>query len=64
MAKQQDFADKARKATMEKGVKCPKCGTVKVPTMFVQSVRSAHGSYRFNRSRVQICKCNEKQIYA
>lgn len=64
MAKQQDFAEKARKATAEKGVKCPKCGTVKVPTLFVQSVRSAHGSYRFNRSRVQICKCNEKQIYA
>ncbi len=64
MAKQQDFAEKARKASQEKGVKCPKCGTVKVPTMFVQSVRSAHGSYRFNRSRVQICKCNEKQLYA
>ena len=64
MAKQQDFAEKAKKAIQEKGVKCPKCGTVKVPTLFVQSVRSAHGSYRFNRSRVQICKCNEKQIYA
>jgi uncharacterized C2H2 Zn-finger protein len=64
MAKQQDFAEKAKKATQEKGVKCPKCGAVKVPTLFVQSVRSAHGSYRFNRSRVQICKCNEKQIYA
>jgi uncharacterized C2H2 Zn-finger protein len=64
MAKQQDFAEKAKKASQEKGVKCPKCGTVKVPTLFVQSVRSAHGSYRFNRSRVQICKCNEKQIYA
>ena len=64
MAKQQDFAEKAKKATMEKGVKCPKCGTVKIATLYVQSVRSAHGSYRFNRSRVQICKCNEKQIYA
>jgi len=64
MAKQQDFAEKAKKASQEKGVKCPKCGAVKVPTLFVQSIRSAHGSYRFNRSRVQICKCNEKQIYA
>lgn len=64
MAKQQDFAEKAKKASQEKGVKCPKCGSVKVPTLFVQSIRSAHGSYRFNRSRVQICKCNEKQIYA
>ncbi|MBI4429485.1 MAG: hypothetical protein HY562_10245 [Ignavibacteriales bacterium] len=63
MAKQTDFAEKAKKATMERGVKCPKCGTVKVPTLYVQSVPSAHGSYRFNRQRVQVCKCNEKEIY-
>lgn len=64
MAKQTDFAEKAKKALSERGVKCPKCGTVKVPTLFVQSVKSAHGSYRFNQQRVQVCKCNEKQIYA
>jgi formate dehydrogenase maturation protein FdhE len=64
MAKTQDFAEKARKATQEKGVKCPVCGTIKIPTLVVQSVRSAHGSYRFSRQRVQICKCNEKQYYA
>ena len=64
MAKSQDFAEKVRKAGAEKGVKCPKCGTIKVPTLYVQAVRSAHGSYRFNQQRVQICKCNEKQIYA
>lgn len=64
MAKQQDFAEKAKKATQEKGVKCPKCGMVKVPTLYVQSVRSALGSYRFNRQHIQVCKCNEKQVYA
>lgn len=64
MAKQQDFAEKVKKSTQEKGVKCPKCGTVKVPMLSVQSVRSAHNSYRFNRQRVQVCKCNEKEIYA
>ncbi|MEK7670119.1 MAG: hypothetical protein AAB330_02645 [Bacteroidota bacterium] len=63
MAKQQDFAEKARKAAQERGVKCAKCGALKVPTLYVQSVPSAHGSYRFNRQRVQICKCNEKEIY-
>ncbi len=26
MAKQTDFAEKARKASAEKGIKCPKCG--------------------------------------
>jgi uncharacterized C2H2 Zn-finger protein len=63
MAKQQDFAEKAKKGMAEKGFKCPRCGTVKVPTLYVQSMRSAHGSYRFNRQLVQVCKCNEKEIY-
>ncbi|HEY4611454.1 MAG TPA: hypothetical protein VII11_00545 [Bacteroidota bacterium] len=63
MAKQQDFAEKAKKGMAEKGVKCLKCGTVKVPMLYVQSTRSAHGSYRFNRQLVQVCKCNEKEIY-
>lgn len=62
MAKQVDFAGKAKKASQEKGVKCPTCGTVKVPTLTVQAAKSAHGSYRFNKKHVQICKCNEKQI--
>ena len=47
----------------EKGTNCPKCGTVKVPMLYVQSTRSAHASYRFNRQIVQVCKCNEKEIY-
>ncbi len=64
MAKQTDFAEKAKKATQEKGVKCPKCGSIKVPMLYVQSVQSSHNSYRFNRQRVQMCKCNEKEILA
>jgi uncharacterized C2H2 Zn-finger protein len=62
MAKKTDFAEKAKKAAQEKGVRCQKCGTMKIATLYVQSVRSAHGSYKFNRQRVQICKCNEKEI--
>lgn len=62
MAKQTDFAEKARKASQEKGVKCPKCSTVKIPTLYVQATKSKHGSYKFSRQNVQICKCNEKQI--
>ncbi|HOV97979.1 MAG TPA: hypothetical protein PK595_00245 [Bacteroidota bacterium] len=62
MAKATDFAEKAKKAASERGAKCPKCGAIKVPTLYVQSVRSAHGSYKFNKQRVQICKCNEKEI--
>lgn len=64
MAKSQDFAEKVKKGMQERGIKCPKCGTVRVAVLYVQSVRSAHDSYRFNRQRVQVCKCNEKEIYA
>ncbi len=63
MAKSTGFAEKAKKASMERGVRCPKCKTIKIPTLYVQSIRSAQGSYRFNRQRVQVCKCNEKEIY-
>ena len=62
MAKKTDFAEKAKKATQEKGAKCPKCGTIRTSTLYVKSVRSAHGSYRFNQQHVQLCKCNEKEI--
>ncbi len=65
MAKAGTFAEKAAKATMEKGVKCPKCYTVLTPILLVTSERSHHsGSWKFNQKRVQVCKCNEKQIYA
>lgn len=64
MAKGTSFAEKAAKATMERGIKCPKCHTVLTPILLVTSERSTHSSgWRFNQRRVQACKCNEKQIY-
>jgi uncharacterized OB-fold protein len=63
MAKQQSFADKATKAAAMKGAKCPVCGTIFQPILMVSSERSgAKGSWKFNERRVQVCKCNEKQI--
>jgi hypothetical protein len=64
MAKQQSFADKAAKAAAQQGKKCPKCGTIKQPILYVSSEPSKHGSIRFSHRRVQVCKCNEKEIYA
>ena len=64
MAKQQTFADKAAKAAAQPGKKCPKCGTIKLPILYVASEPSKHGSIRFSHRRVQVCKCNEKEIYA
>jgi len=65
MAKQQTFADKATKAAAQKGSKCPTCGAIYQPILMVSSERSKVGpSYKFNERRVQVCKCNEKQIYS
>ena len=65
MAKQQSFADKATKAAQMKGAKCPVCGAIFQPILMVSSERSRTGvSWKFNEHRVQVCKCNEKQVYA
>jgi len=64
MAKQQTFADKAAKAAMQHGKKCQTCGTIKQPVLYVLSEPSKHGSIRFSHRRVQVCKCNEKEIYS
>jgi uncharacterized OB-fold protein len=65
MAKQQTFADKATKAAQQKGSKCPVCGTIFTPILLVSSEKSkttAH--WKFSERRVQVCKCNEKEVYA
>jgi hypothetical protein len=65
MAKQQTFADKATKAAAQKGAKCPVCGVVFQPILMVSSERSGvTASWKFNERRVQVCKCNEKQVYS
>jgi hypothetical protein len=35
MAKQQSFADKVAKAGLQPGKKCPKCGALKQPVLYV-----------------------------
>ena len=64
MAKQQTFADKATKAAAQPGKKCPKCGAIKHPILLVNSEPSKKNSVRFSHRRVQVCKCNENEIYA
>ncbi len=64
MAKAQSFADKAAKAAMQKGAKCPKCDAILQPILLVETGLSAKTkSYKFAQKRVSICKCNEKEIY-
>ena len=64
MAKQQSFADKVAKAAAQPGKKCPKCGTIRQSVLLVSSEPSKHNSIRFNHRRVQVCQCNEKEVYA
>lgn len=65
MAKQQTFADKATKAAAIKGAKCPVCGEIFQPILTVSSERSrTSGAVKFNERRVNVCKCNEKAVYA
>lgn len=65
MAKQQSFADKAAKHAAMKGTKCPVCGTIFQPILMVSSEQSgASTAWKFNERRVQVCKCNEKQVYS
>ena len=65
MAKQQSFADKATKAAAMKGSKCPVCGTIFQPILMVSSEKSRMASsWKFNERRIQVCKCNEKEVYA
>lgn len=63
MAKAKTFADKVAKASIQHGKKCPKCGTVKQPILYVSSEPSKHGSVRFSHRRIQVCQCNEKEVY-
>lgn len=65
MAKQQTFADKAAKAAAMKGAKCPVCGEIFQPLLTVSSELSkVSGTWKFNERRVNVCKCNEKAVYA
>lgn len=63
MAKSTDFASKVKKKGDAKGLKCPKCGGARTPTLTVNAVKTTDGSFRFNRQRVGVCKCNEKEIF-
>ncbi len=63
MAKQQTFADKATKLAQH-GAKCEKCGQLRIPTLVIDSEKTAGGSVKYTQRRVQVCKCNEKEVYS
>lgn len=61
MAKKQTFADKLKHVAQTNV--CPVCGEPRQSTMMLAPVTSERGSLRMRESRVQVCKCNRKEVY-
>lgn len=57
------FADKMKKGKHDENI-CPKCNGEIQRVKFVKSVKSeSSNSWRFNQNMVDVCKCNEKEVY-
>jgi len=58
------FADKVRKMSQRTVDLCPTCNTEIKSIVLISSVWSERTkSWKFNRQNVQLCKCNEKEVY-
>jgi hypothetical protein len=61
--KQRTFADKVQAKTHV--VECPKCNSPIQPVLMVRSVKSeTSGVWKFKRQLIQVCKCNQKEVYS
>ena len=63
MAKRQSFADKVAHAQAKGQHTCPVCGNALQTVKWVTSEMSARKAYRFSQKMVNVCKCNNKEIY-
>ena len=61
MAKKQSFADKASK--VKHTVTCPVCGGTVQSVLYVRSAKADSGAWKFRQKVVQVCKCNQAEIY-
>ena len=58
------FADKLKKRQGAQTNVCPACNSDIQRVKFVKSVKSdTTQSWRFNENMVDVCKCNEKEVY-
>jgi hypothetical protein len=63
MAKRQSFADKANKKSHAKV--CPVCNaTIEAIRIVDPTYRSDKKSWKFGDRMVEVCKCNEKEVFA
>ena len=63
MAKDRSFSSKVAKGAHETA-KCPKCGEIPNVVLVVASVKDeSKNSWKFKDKIVQVCKCNENEVY-
>jgi len=61
--KQRTFADKVQ--AKKHVVICPECNTPIQSVFQVRTVKSERsGAWRFKQRLVQVCKCNQKEVYS
>lgn len=65
MAKIASFQAKVAKSSVARSGKiCPKCGQAVTPVKFIVSELSPlKNSWKFNQRFVDVCKCNENDVY-
>lgn len=62
MAKDRSFTAKLKKEKQE--FICPICNQPIRSVLFVNSVRVENtNTWKFNESHIQVCKCNEKEVW-
>jgi len=59
--KQRTFADKVKKE--KQVVYCTKCGGAKQSILYVESIKNETGTWKFRGRHVNVCKCNQAEIY-
>lgn len=65
MAKAQSFADKVNKKSRVHSNVCPECNSEFKRVQSVKPYQSqTQGSWKFNQKMVDVCKCNEKEVYS
>lgn len=61
--KQRTFAEKVQKKKHE--IICSKCNSPIQTVFLVRTVKSEHtNAWKFKQRLVQVCKCNQKEVYS
>lgn len=64
--KDRTFASKVAKAALKDSLAkhCNVCGEIVNVVQLVSSEKSETGNYKFKEKFVEVCKCNQKEIYS